>query len=241
MRHGGVDYAEQARKAVGNWRKFESFAWHAQPDDADNWCIVHTNNRDIRLMEQSNAAAIEEALKPFFEADEPDIAREHMGHWACGWVDGYSIRVFDAHGKPTAAFCAWCDIAASMEDYPLLDEEDYSRREYEATLANIESELRSVNRGDEYILPDDAASQLWRWLWDNNQRAVENSDDSGGYPSESELREACDALGWRILWVVRWVDVGEQVEEFDNEYDAEACCQDLRAAGIYATFDAELP
>jgi hypothetical protein len=198
MKYGDADYAALAEKEVGNWRKFESFGWHDRPDDADGWAIVYTNNRDSGLLDQSNANAIKKALAGFLGADNPDVVPEHHSHWACGWVDGYAIRVYDPDGEPTSSFRAWCDIQASLKDYPLLDEEDYSRREHEATLRNIRGELNHANRNGAYLLPDDAAELVWQWLWDYNQEAIENSDDQGGCPSSDELREALDGLGWRI-------------------------------------------
>lgn len=189
-----ADYETLASDAAGNWQRFDSFAWHARHDhdDADKWCIVYTSSRDSRLLDESNAAAIEKILAPYLEADDPDIIAERHNHWAVGYVDGYAIRVYDVNGTITPAFRAWCDIVASLEDYPLLDEEDYSRREYDATLANIESELRRV----EYELPDDASSAIFSWLWDNEQREVESRDDQGGYPSREALERACESLGY---------------------------------------------
>jgi hypothetical protein len=231
MKRDGVDYAELAKQAAGNWRKFESFGWHDRPDDADGWAIVYTNNRDSGLVDESNAKAIAKAMQPYLEAEDPDVLPEHHGHWACGWVDGYSIRVYDGRGEPTEAFKAWCDLHARLEDYPLLDEEDYSSREYEATLENISEELHYLNRNDEYSFPDDAAEQLYGWLWDNNQRAIENQDDRGGCPSREELAEACDALGWRILYVVHYNDSGDTTEEYDLEEEAAERVLELRLQG----------
>jgi len=45
-------------------------------------------------------------------------------------------------------------------------------------------------------LPDDWAEQVFSWLWDNDQTAVESYDDQGGRPSDEEIEEACDALGF---------------------------------------------
>jgi len=46
-------------------------------------------------------------------------------------------------------------------------------------------------------LPDGWESAVFSWFWDNDQSAVENCDDQGGYPSEDQLREAFDALGYQ--------------------------------------------
>ena len=87
---------DAAKKAAGNWRKFESFGWGrvGELDEPENWTIVYTHHRDSGLLDQSNAAVIEKALSAFLEGDDPDIIEEHHGHWACGWIDGFAIRVF---------------------------------------------------------------------------------------------------------------------------------------------------
>lgn len=79
-----------ALAAAGTWKHFECLAWHRGYDlpDADNWAIVYTNNRDSGLLDQSNAEAIEAALQPFTERNNPDVVSEHHHHWACGWIDG---------------------------------------------------------------------------------------------------------------------------------------------------------
>lgn len=126
------DVEGKAREAAGNWRKFESFVWdHAYDADADDWCIVYTSNRDSGLLDKSNEAAIAEAMEPFFDVDDPDIRRESHNHWAVGHVDGYAIRVYRG-GEITAAFRAWRELQEALEDYPVLDEEDYSRRRDDA-------------------------------------------------------------------------------------------------------------
>ena len=191
---------EAAKEAAGNWRKFESFGWSrvGQLDDPESWTMVYTHHRDSRLLDQSNAAAIEDALSPFLEADDPDIIEEHHGHWACGWIDGFAIRVF-RNGEVTQAFRTYAEIVDRLDNYPVLDEEDYSRREYEATLDNFDCAISGIR--DEYELPDDWKQEVFDWFWQYDQRAVENRDDSGGYPSEEELESAFTALGYRrIEW-----------------------------------------
>ena len=49
---------------------------------------------------------------------------------------GFSIRVF-RRGKITKAFRTYHDLAVRLANYPLLDEDDYYAREYEATIENI--------------------------------------------------------------------------------------------------------
>src|SRR5205823_13699091 len=115
------------------------FVWCREREIADpeNWCIAYTHNRDSGLLVQSNAEAIATALRPFGEAGDPDVVFESHAHWAVGWVAGFSIRVY-RQGQITDAFRAYHDLIEQLDDYPILDEEDYSNRELEATLGNIE-------------------------------------------------------------------------------------------------------
>jgi hypothetical protein len=39
--------------------------------------------------------------------------------------------------------------------------------------------------------------QLYSWLSESNPRAIENLDDQGGCPSEEELEEAIESLGFK--------------------------------------------
>lgn len=195
---GTLDIEDAAHKAAGNWRHFDSFVWFRQREleDADQWAILYTHHRDSGLIDQSNAAVIEKALEPFTEGDDPQVVMESHHHWAVGHVDGFSVRVLDKNGEITPAFRAYYDLAEQMESYPLLDETDYSNREYEATLENIEDAAWRLKR--QFDLPEGWAEQVYGWLSDNDSTQIENVDDQGGYPDEDALRAAFSALGFAV-------------------------------------------
>lgn len=192
---GTMSLSEAATTLAGNWKRFNSFGWGRLREipDPDNWAIVYTSNRDSRLLDQSNAAVFERVLTPFTEGDDPDIVFESHGHWAVGHVDGFSVRVF-RNGEVTPAFAAYHALAERYANYAVLDESDYSEREYEATLDNIKAAAWRVK--NEFELPDGWEGEVYSWLSGNNCHAIENRDDQGGYPEEDELREAFDALGY---------------------------------------------
>lgn len=183
---------EAASLMAGNHRQFESFAWHDRPDDDMDWCIVHTNHRDSDLLEVSNAEAIAKALAPYLEEEEPDILSQHFGHWAVGWVDGYAIRVWKDN-VITQAFRKYASLMEALQCYPALDEQDFSHREYEATLENIADAARGLIKDD---APEDWEGDAFSWFWDNDQSAVEPRDGGGGYPSEKEMKACLFALSW---------------------------------------------
>lgn len=198
MRLGELTLDEAAKEAAGHWRRFECFVWFRdrELDDADQWAVIYTHNRDSGLLDQSNSAVIARAMEPFAEGDDADVVFESHSHWAVGHVDGFSIRVF-RNGDITEAFCKYHELAERLADYPILDEEDYSEREFEATLDNIKDAAWRIKGNFE--LPEDWESEVYRWLSDNRCGEIENTDDQGGYPSESALLEAFDALHFKQI------------------------------------------
>ena len=190
---GELDQA--AKEAAGNWRNFTCFAWFRENDieSPEDWAIVYTHHRDSGLLDQSNADVVAEAMKPFSDGDNPDVAFESHHHWAVGHIDGFSIRVY-RDGQITDAFRTYHKLSLRLADYPILDEDDYSYHEYEATLENLTDAAWRVGR--DYDLPDGWESEVYCWLSDHDCSQVENRDDQGGYPSEAALRRAFDALGY---------------------------------------------
>lgn len=171
---------------AGNWHDFESFCWFERPDDADEFCVYHLNHRDSGLLDQSNANAIRKALEAF----EDDVRFETFSHWAVGWIDAVAVRV------ETRAYRTLCEIIDRLSEYPILDETEYSEREYEATLENIKDSFYHVSgEVDRDKLPDDWTCSAFSWFSDHDQNAVENSDDQGGYPDRDQLL-ACISSRW---------------------------------------------
>jgi hypothetical protein len=190
----GIDWSDldsAAEQLAGNWRQFGCFVWHRgyDLDNADNWMIFYTHHRDSGLLAQSNHDEIAKRLQPFMEADDPDVKCESHTHWAVGYVNGFSIRIHRPDGSITPAFAEFCQIKQDMEDYPILNESDYSDREYEATLENYRSELWRLRNQ----LPKGWEAEVYSWFSDNG--FIENRDDQGGWASEEQLIEALKKLG----------------------------------------------
>ena len=192
-----IDWSDEqtaAQEMAGNWREFDSFAWSRGYDleDADQWAIWYTSHRDSGLLAQSNERAINEMLDTYTEGDDPDLVYESHSHWAVGHIDGVSVRVFKADGSITHAFKELCKLRERLDDYPVLNEEDYSERELEATLENYRSEIGHY-RSD---LPDGWEGQVYQHFSDNgDHKYVENRDDQGGWASREVLVEALIEMG----------------------------------------------
>jgi hypothetical protein len=187
-----------AKEAAGNWQDFTCFSWFRQDeiDDPENWAIIYTHHRDSGLLDQSNAEAISNALRSFAEGDNPNVVVESHNHWAVGHIDGFSIRVF-RRGHITKAFRKYHELAQKLADYPVLDENDWSLREYEATLENIADAAWRLK--NEYELPESWENAVYGWFSEQDCSAIENCDDQGGYPTEEQLRAAFEALDYKQL------------------------------------------
>jgi len=180
-----------AKRAAGNWKRFECFIWHEVPKlkDPDASTIVYTHHRDSGPLERANAEVIRGLLRPFMEGPDADVWAEIHDHWAVGWIEGYRIRVF-RDGRITNAFRAWYDIACRLENYPVLDEHVYSQYEYEETLGAILS--RQTELESDFDLPANWEGEAYDWLLRNAPEEIE----SGRSPSIEALRNAAEALGY---------------------------------------------
>ncbi len=248
-----IDYdtpiEEIAKEAAGDWKKIGNFVWFNPPEDEDNWTIITPEHRDSSLIEKSNSEAIQEALG----ADEfsYDVIIGSASHWAVGWVTQIYIRVYDADGNITPAFRELVNIQLRLQEYPILDDEDHSRREYEAALCGIEYSC-STNLTED--APTDWKEKVFSWLWDSaeHQHELENTDGTGAYPSSESIHCALKALGWakREVFTIRFPVLGEvagffevdgKVEVFTTRRDAEAEIVDAIETNIQEWKDGERP
>ena len=185
---------ETAGKALaGAWRDIPCFCWHRgyELDDADRWMLWYSSSRDAGLLEQSNAEVFNDRLRPFSEGDDPDLVFERHSHWAVGYLDGFSIRVYRTDGSITTAFEAFCEVKEALADYPILDETDYSEREWRETLDNYRSEMWR-----EKDLPEGWEAEVYSYFSDNcMDEFTENKDDRGGWAPREKIVEALQALG----------------------------------------------
>ena len=195
-RLGELELDDAAHAAAGNYEKFSCFAWFRRSElkKPEDWAVIYTHNRDSGLLDQSNASVIAKAMMSFTEGDDPNVVFESHHHWACGHIDGFSVRVFK-RGRITKAFRVYHELAERMADYPILDESDYSERESNATYENIGEAAWRLKQ--EFDLPEEWQSEVYSWLSDHRDHAIDNSDDQGGYPNDDDLEAAFGALGYQ--------------------------------------------
>jgi hypothetical protein len=99
--------------------------------DRSDWFVAPVSrNRDSNVLTESNWQAQIESLTEVSgdesETDEWEIHR--FGHWGCGWLEIVIVR------PDTAAFRAADDIETALMNYPVLNDEDLSQREWDAAV-----------------------------------------------------------------------------------------------------------
>ena len=186
---------ETAALVAGNWKKFTCFLWFDKPECPEECMIYHTRTRDSNLTTLSNAMVIERDLMEFPD----DVKQERFTSSFCGWVDALVIRVYQLRSDKviTEAFKTFHALMGRLESCLVLDDADYNRRVYGATIENIIEVGYPVI---EATFPEpEWANKVFDWLWNHDDSAVENVDDTGGYPEEDKIREALVALGIPVV------------------------------------------
>jgi len=196
MSLGELELKDAAKQAAGNWQRFKCFVWFRDKElkRPEDWSVIYTHHRDSGLLDQSNASVIRKALLPFTTGDDLDLVFENHRHCVVGNICGFSVRV-RKRGRITKAFRTYHDLAVQMEDYPILDEHDYSERESAATYENVGEAAWKLKQ--EFDLPEDWQSDVYSWLSEHRENSLESTDDQGGWPDESALEAAFDALAYQ--------------------------------------------
>jgi hypothetical protein len=166
--------------------------WGAQTELVnEGWGGTFGIHRDSDLLAQSNYETVLKILDEKYEKYE-DWRVESASHWAVGWMDTLMVRVVrcecdeetsipyirrqhdawwchtcESTPKYTDIFVECLEFQAKLENYPVLDEEDYSRREYEDTMEYLTNEV-----GEEH------ADKLFDYLF--KTYSVSRSDDIHG-------------------------------------------------------------
>jgi hypothetical protein len=111
-----------------------NFGYHGELDLSVWGFTPFTMNRDSDILAQSNfktALAIIKKVAPKY------VEVMHTRHWAVGWLDHIMVKTTSKKAM-TACF----DLYTRLQNYPILDEEDLSRREVEQANSAYDSWAR---------------------------------------------------------------------------------------------------
>lgn len=94
-------------------------------DDRSAWLVVPViRTRDSGPLEESNFGFVRGRLDTAASADDWETHR--FGHWGPGWYEIIIVR------PGTKAHDEAAEIERRLDGYPVLDEDDLSRREYDS-------------------------------------------------------------------------------------------------------------
>jgi hypothetical protein len=109
--------------------------------------VLLGRNRDSDLLTESNWDCALERLGG--ESETVEIVR--FGHWACGWIEYLCVRA------ESEAYKIAQDIDMELENYPVLDEGEFSERE------------------------DNEAQRQWKEFYDVSERVAYVRDNSSQF------------------------------------------------------------
>lgn len=100
--------------------------------ERQDWLVAPCSiTRDSGILELSNWRSMLHAMDP--SDDSPDVEVHRFGHWGPGWYEIAIVR------PGTGAHDIALEISSSLEDYPILCEDDYSEREWESACESWEA------------------------------------------------------------------------------------------------------
>lgn len=89
--------------------------------ERDGWLIAYAQHRDSDTITRSNWASFVKALG----GESDTVAIERSNHWAVGWVDYLIVDPQDLERVKLAE-----ELRSRLEDYPVLDEMEWSKLEW---------------------------------------------------------------------------------------------------------------
>ncbi len=202
-----TDYVSLAKQAL---EKPSDFGWWGFDEMFDTWGFSGIDmNRDSDILQISNYhAAIKDCKHEFGE----DVWDENFqcvgfGHWAVGHVDRVCVKILNnsiAHDSITEDditeyFKYIVDIAVYLaEEYPILDEQDYSERQWVEASKWIEDMATStwIPFGQKCVIEEGFGDSILSWLNYNDCYEIGYHDDGSPYYDEKDLTEAIYDLGF---------------------------------------------
>ena len=102
------------------WQRTSNYAGQ----DFSEYYVVVGQHRDSPILDKSNFPMALQRLG----GESDTVTIEHAGHWAVGWIENILV-----HESDTDAVTEAQSIVDDLAFYPVLDDEDYSQREHDAT------------------------------------------------------------------------------------------------------------
>ncbi len=146
-------------------------------DDRQNWLVLPCGqNRDSEALDLSN---FENALE-ILGGESETVEVHRFGHWACGWIEIIIVQPdTEEHSKAL-------EIESALENYPVLNDEDFSAREYEESLEYIRNAVSDFSDRAEEIFSNMSSAGMETGPQSLDEKSILQSLD------ENDIARACD-------------------------------------------------
>lgn len=141
-------------------------AWWDERCYRTHGCVFSWADRSDDLFGESNYhVMVEELTACERDEDDPDVFTGTSSHWAVGSLSQVWVRVYSDDGELTPAFRRAVELTEEILDYSILDESDYSDREWAAFETVLADCLDTTRRRFDADTDDDHAAIMARY-WD---------------------------------------------------------------------------
>lgn len=143
-----AEYATAALTRPGSWMGYDDRLY------TTHGCVASWADRGDDVLAESNYLSMLAMLKAAVAHDETgrdtdeDVFDGSSSHWLVGSLRELYVRVYadEACTEYTDAFVVAVEALHSLQDYPILDDSDYSEREYEAWQETLDLALSDAER-----------------------------------------------------------------------------------------------
>jgi len=134
-------------------------------------------NRDSDNLDNSN---FEMGLKNL-GGESDTVIKVCESHWLCGWVEWIAINESDESALQLAD-----EMKDNLNNYPVLNDEDYSEREYNDYMQDVTQAVKDYINDHNLDITDNQQSLIENHIMQNS------NDDS--CPTEEDIESAYDAI-----------------------------------------------
>ena len=160
-------------KTLKLWQRSDNYLG----EEYNDYYVVLGRNRDSDILTNSN---FDIALERLGGECDDKVRVIRNGHWACGWIEFIAVHKDDLKHVTIAQ-----QIVNDIEKYPVLDDDDYYKRECEAILYNIKDSLYQVRDIDN--IPE--VTDIYSYFSTSGQDMTEEF-----YPDREQLLEAIEDI-----------------------------------------------
>lgn len=176
-------------------------------EDYSDYYIVYGRNRDSEALVNSN---FDEILKMLGGESDPEVIVTRAGHWGPGWIELILV-----HETAQDKLAIAQDIINQLNDYPVLNEEDLSEREYTEWNEAFEQEF-NYNADSELEEFADESGLVPEEVLDKAKQLARQDDEISQYEPGSYPEINWEALKNKLRALLQQTSYEDKEQQFEN-------------------------